>query len=46
MMDLKHDLLKGGRDVLGEKRYQTVEIINNYCKTGDLNMSLGSIKSS
>ena len=44
MLDLKHDLLKGGRDVLGEKRYQTVEIINSYCKTGDLNVSLGSFK--
>ena len=32
MMDLKHDLLKSSNNVLGDKRNQTVEIIDNYCK--------------
>jgi hypothetical protein len=32
MMDLKHDLLKGNSNVLGDKRNETVEIIDQYCK--------------
>lgn len=32
MKDLKHDLLKGSTNVLGDKRAETVAIIDNYCK--------------
>jgi len=42
MMDLKHDLLKGSKNVLGDKRSTTVEIIDSYCKQ-QLNESQQSI---